>query len=69
MELESEPSRPPPRKPLEPYEVPSSGAFWMHDDRQGDDDAAARCVRARALPAMRACHPLMWTLMRAVMST
>jgi len=28
--------RPPP--PKEPYEVPTSGAFWMHDDRQGGED-------------------------------
>lgn len=25
------------RKPLQPYEVPTSGEFWMHDDRMGDD--------------------------------
>lgn len=28
----------PARKVLEPYEVPMSGAFWMHDDRGGDDE-------------------------------
>lgn len=28
----------PPRKVLEPYEVPTSGAFWMHDDRGGDEE-------------------------------
>lgn len=28
------PSLPPPqRKRLEPFEVPKSGAFWLHDDR------------------------------------
>ena len=37
---EQPPARPPPRKPLEPYEVPSSGAFWMHDDRQDGDNEA-----------------------------
>lgn len=30
----------PARKVLEPYEVPMSGAFWMHDDRGGDDEEA-----------------------------
>jgi hypothetical protein len=30
------------RKPLEPYEVPTSGAFWMHDDRMGDDEPSER---------------------------
>eukprot|EP00884_Botryococcus_braunii_P001718 jgi/Botrbrau1/11547/Bobra.60_1s0002.1 len=30
------------RKPLEPYEVPTSGRFWMHDDRQGSDEEASR---------------------------
>ena len=24
--------------PKEPYEVPTSGTFWMHDDRQGDEE-------------------------------
>ncbi len=28
----------PARKVLEPYEVPMSGAFWMHDDRGRDDE-------------------------------
>ena len=29
------------RKRLEPFEVPKSGAFWLHDDRYapGDEDA------------------------------
>ena len=31
----------PPRKKAEPYDVPSSGAFWMHDDRMDDDELAA----------------------------
>ena len=35
----------PPRKKAEPYDVPSSGAFWMHDDRMDDDElAASGCV-------------------------
>ena len=31
----------PPRKKAEPYDVPSSGAFWMHDDRMDDEELAA----------------------------
>lgn len=43
-------SRPPGRvqgrKPLEPYEVPTAGAFFMHDDRFGGEDGkAARPIR------------------------
>ena len=30
----------PPRKKAEPYDVPSSGAFWMHDDRMDDEELA-----------------------------
>jgi CASC3/Barentsz eIF4AIII binding len=29
------------RKPLEPYDVPTSGLFWMHDDRLGSDEEEA----------------------------
>ncbi|KAK9839838.1 hypothetical protein WJX81_005316 [Elliptochloris bilobata] len=28
--------------PKEPYEVPTSGTFWMHDDRQGDEEEPRR---------------------------
>ena len=31
----------PARKILEPFEVPMSGTFWMHDDRGGDDEEGA----------------------------
>lgn len=30
------------RKPLEPYEVPTSGAFFMHDDRYGGKEGKPR---------------------------
>lgn len=30
------------RKPSEPYDVPTSGKFWMHDDREGSDEEAPR---------------------------
>ena len=32
------------RRQLEPFEVPTSGAFFMHDDRFGGDDAPPPCV-------------------------
>ncbi len=35
------------RRPKEPYEVPTAGAFWMHDDRQGDEDEEPCGPRAR----------------------
>ncbi len=40
--------RPPPRKP---FEVPTSGDFWLHDDRMGegdgqDEEAAAEQKKA-----------------------
>ena len=50
--------RPPP--PKEPYEVPTSGAFWMHDDRQGGEDGgheelcAPRGARGPVLQGRRA---------------
>lgn len=28
-----QPAPPPQRKKLQPFEVPTSGAFWLHDDR------------------------------------
>jgi hypothetical protein len=31
--IEPQVRRPPPRPKLEPYQVPTSGAFYMHDDR------------------------------------
>ncbi|CAL8462822.1 g2356 [Coccomyxa elongata] len=37
----------PARKVLEPYEVPMSGAFWMHDDRGGDDEEAGEGAEKR----------------------
>ena len=33
------------RRQLEPFEVPTSGAFFMHDDRFGGADALAPYVR------------------------
>ena len=33
--------RRPQRKEREPFDVPTSGAFWMHDDRMADDEFAA----------------------------
>ena len=51
-----EASKPPPnleRKPLEPYEVPTSGAFWMHDNRLADDGEADTCVLAHAYASER----------------
>ena len=42
------------RRQLEPFEVPTSGAFFMHDDRFGGDDAPAPC----ALPLPR--YPCRW---------
>lgn len=38
------------RKPSEPYDVPTSGAFYMHDDRLGSDEEAPRCDPANTLP-------------------
>ena len=29
------------RRKAEPYDVPTSGAFWMHDDRMDDEEFAA----------------------------
>lgn len=31
---------------MEPYEVPTAGAFFMHDDRFGGDDGKGRCGTA-----------------------
>lgn len=37
------------RKP-EPYDVPTSGAFWMHDDRMDDEEfAASGCATLSAI--------------------
>ena len=41
---EAEPVRRAERKKLEPFEVPTSGAFFMHDDRFGGDDAPPQCA-------------------------
>ena len=37
------------RRQLEPFEVPTSGAFFMHDDRFGGADALAPYVRNLAV--------------------
>lgn len=38
------------RRKAEPYDVPTSGAFWMHDDRMDDEEfAASGCVSLSAL--------------------
>lgn len=40
------------RKRLEPFEVPTSGAFWLHDDRfEGEGDAGAGGMRSDAVEA------------------
>lgn len=49
MEPKAEPKR------SEPYDVPTSGAFWMHDDRMADDEfAASGCV------SVSSAAPLEW---------
>ena len=43
----------PPRKKAEPFDVPSSGAFWMHDDRMDDDELApsgCACTSVSLMP-------------------
>ncbi len=42
-------AQPQPRKPLEPYEVPTAGAFFMHDDRFGGEAGKPGCSTATAL--------------------
>lgn len=40
------------RKRLEPFEVPTSGAFWLHDDRfEAEGDAGAGGMRSDAVEA------------------
>lgn len=48
-EVEAKGTRPP-RKPLQPFDVPTSGAFYMHDDRNGSEEEAPRCESALDLP-------------------
>jgi len=44
-ESKEDPNKQKTRKKLEPYEVPTSGDFWMHDDRIDDDEGAMqRCA-------------------------
>lgn len=43
------------RRKAEPYDVPTSGAFWMHDDRMDDEEfAAAGYVPLSALSIVHA---------------
>lgn len=44
---EAEPERPPPRRKLQPFEVPTSGAFWLHDDRFDDSGVTEEDMRQR----------------------
>jgi hypothetical protein len=36
------------RRPLEPYEVPTSGRFYAHDDRGNEEEGAAAAAGAPA---------------------
>lgn len=45
---------PPPRRRLQPFEVPTSGAFWLHDDRFDDSEVTEEDMRNRwAGPSVR----------------
>ncbi|KAK9806968.1 hypothetical protein WJX72_008992 [[Myrmecia] bisecta] len=41
-EPEPEPRPPPRKKHLEPFDVPTSGDFWLHDDRMGGGEDAGK---------------------------
>lgn len=44
------------RKKPEPYDVPTSGAFWMHDDRMDDEEFAAS-MYVLACSCKKPCFP------------
>jgi hypothetical protein len=44
----------PERRPLQPYDVPTTGRFWLHDDRgQAPQDPRPRCVAPHGCCASR----------------
>ena len=55
-----EPPQPEPRRPLQPYDVPTSGRFWLHDDRNeqpAPEPQQPRCVGWVCGRRRRACRP------------